>query len=78
MESSLGRTGGLGVSPIFSMSPKVWGTIRGFGCCFPLSKGDSRGLTQSNSHSKTKARCGYKRGCIGLYRYTRFTEALYS
>jgi hypothetical protein len=33
-----------GCPPIY-MSPNVWGTIRGFGYCFPLTKGDFRGLT---------------------------------
>jgi hypothetical protein len=34
---------GFGGVPHFIKSPKVWGTNRGFGCCFPLSRGISEG-----------------------------------
>ena len=36
---------GFGGVPQFPKSPNVWGTNRGFGDCFPLSKGDFRELT---------------------------------
>ena len=35
--------GELGVSPILHSPPKCWGTIRGFGYCFPLSRGIAGG-----------------------------------